>query len=44
MIYHASMLHILYVIVVYQLDREWYPLSLVMATFVVLLLVRMMHG
>jgi hypothetical protein len=44
MIYHATMLQILYVNVVYQLDREWCPLSLGMATFVVTLLVRMMHG
>jgi hypothetical protein len=30
--------------VVYQLDREWFPPSMGMATFVVTLLVRMMHG
>jgi hypothetical protein len=44
MIYNVSTLRILYVSVVYQLDREWSPLSLAMATFVVTLLVRMMHG
>jgi hypothetical protein len=44
MIYHATMLWILYVNVVYQLDREWCPLSLGMDTFVVALLVRMMYG
>jgi hypothetical protein len=36
MIYHATTLHILYVSVVYQLDREWWPPSLGMATFVVM--------
>jgi hypothetical protein len=41
---HATTLQILYVSVVYQLDREWCPPSLGMATFVVTLLVRMMHG
>jgi hypothetical protein len=41
---HATTLRILYVSVVYQLDKEWCPLSLSMATFVVTLLVRMMHG
>jgi hypothetical protein len=41
---HATTLRILYVSVVYQLDREWYPSSLGMTTFVVTLLVRMMHG
>jgi hypothetical protein len=44
MIYHATTLRNLYVSVVYQLDREWCPPSLGMATFVVTLLVRMMHG
>jgi hypothetical protein len=44
MIYHATTLCILYASVVYQLDREWCPPSLGMATFVVTLLVRMMHG
>jgi hypothetical protein len=34
---HATMLQILYVSVVYQLDKEWYPLSLGMTTFVVTL-------
>jgi hypothetical protein len=43
-IYHATMLRNLYVSVVYQLDREWCPPSLGMATFVVTFLVRMMHG
>jgi hypothetical protein len=38
-----STLRILYVSVVYQLDREWCPLSLGMATFVITLLVMMMH-
>jgi hypothetical protein len=40
MIYHATMLRILFVNVVYKLDREWRPPSLDMATFVVTLLVR----
>jgi hypothetical protein len=44
MIYHTTTLRILYVSVVYQLDREWCPPSLAMASFVVTLLVRMMHG
>jgi hypothetical protein len=44
MIYHATTLWNLYVSVVYQLDRESYPPSLGMATFVVTLLMRMMHG
>jgi hypothetical protein len=44
MIYHATTLWILYVNVVYQLDREWHPPSLGMATFVVTLLVGMMHA
>jgi hypothetical protein len=44
MIYHATTLWILYVSVVYQLDREWCPPSLVIASFVVTVLVRMMHG
>jgi hypothetical protein len=44
MIYHDTMLCILYVSMVYQLDREWCPPSLGMAIFVVTLLVRMMHG
>jgi hypothetical protein len=44
MIYHATTLCILLFNVVYKLDREWCPLSLNMATFVVTLLVRMMHG
>jgi hypothetical protein len=43
MTYHATTLRILYVTVVYQLDREWCPPSLDMTTFVVTLLVRMMH-
>jgi hypothetical protein len=42
-IYHATTLRVMYVSVVYQLDREWCPPSLGMATFVVMLLVRMMH-
>jgi hypothetical protein len=41
---HATTLRILYVSVMYQLDREWCTPSLGMATFVVTLLVRMMHG
>jgi hypothetical protein len=40
---HATTLRILYVSVVYQLDREWWPPSLGMTTFVVTFLVRMMH-
>jgi hypothetical protein len=40
---HATTLRILHVSVVYQLDREWRPLNLGMATFMVTLLVRMMH-
>jgi hypothetical protein len=44
MIYLATTLGILYVSVVYQLDREWCPLSLGMGTFVVTLLLRMMLG
>jgi hypothetical protein len=44
MIYHATTVRILYVSVVYQLDRELCPPSLGMDTFVVTLLVRMMHG
>jgi hypothetical protein len=40
---HATTLWILYVSVVYQLNREWCPPSLGMPTFVVTLLVRMMH-
>jgi hypothetical protein len=44
MIYHATTLRILFVNVVYQLDKEWCPRSLGMTTFVVMLLVRMMHG
>jgi hypothetical protein len=43
MIYHVTMPRNLYVSVVYQLDREWCPPSLGMATFVVTLLLRMMH-
>jgi hypothetical protein len=42
MIYHAATLQILYVSVVYQLNREWCPPSLGMTIFVVTLLVRMM--
>jgi hypothetical protein len=38
-IYHATTLRILYVSAVYQLDREWCPLRLGMATLVVTLLV-----
>jgi hypothetical protein len=44
MIYYATTLCILLVNVVYKLDNEWCPPSLDMATFVVTLLVRMMHG
>jgi hypothetical protein len=44
MICHTTMLYILFVNVVYQLDREWCPRSFSMATFVVTLLVRMIHG
>jgi hypothetical protein len=44
MIYHATTFQILYISVVYQLDREWCPLSLSMTTFMVMLLVRLMHG
>jgi hypothetical protein len=44
MIYHATMLQILYISVVYQLDREWCPPSLGMTTFVVTLFGRRMHG
>jgi hypothetical protein len=44
MTYHATTLWILYVNMVYLLDREWCPPSLGMTTFVVTLLVRMMHG
>jgi hypothetical protein len=40
---HATTLRILYVSVVYQLDKECCPMSLGMATFVVTLLVGMMH-
>jgi hypothetical protein len=40
---YATTLRILYVSVVYQLDKEWCPPSLGMTTFVVTLLVRMMH-
>jgi hypothetical protein len=43
MIYHVTTLQILSVCVVYQLDREWCPPSLGMATFVITFLVRMMH-
>jgi hypothetical protein len=43
MIYHVTTLRILYNNVMYQLDRKWCPLSLGMATFVVTLLVRMIH-
>jgi hypothetical protein len=43
MIYHATTLQNLYVSVVYQLYREWCPPSLGMSTFVVTLLMRMMH-
>jgi hypothetical protein len=43
MTWHATTLQILYVSVVYQLDREWCPSSLGMSTFVVMLLVRKMH-
>jgi hypothetical protein len=43
MIYRATTLQFLYVGVVYQLDREWCPLSLATASFVVTLFVRMMH-
>jgi hypothetical protein len=41
---HATTLWILYVSMVYQLDREWCLPSLGMTTFMVMLLVRMMHG
>jgi hypothetical protein len=44
MIYHATMLYILFVNVVSQLDREWCPLSLGMTTSMATLLVKMMHG
>jgi hypothetical protein len=44
MIYYATMLQNLYVSVVYQLDRERCTPSLGMATFMVMLLMRMMHG
>jgi hypothetical protein len=40
---HATTLQLLYVSVVYQLDREWCPSSLGMTTFMVMLLVRKMH-
>jgi hypothetical protein len=40
---HATTLQILYISVVYQLDREWCPSSLGITTFVVMLLVRKMH-
>jgi hypothetical protein len=40
---HTTTLRIFYVSVVYQLDRKWCPLSLGMSTFVIMLLVRMMH-
>jgi hypothetical protein len=43
MIYHVTMLQILYVRVVCQLDREWCPPSLSMASSVITLLVRIMH-
>jgi hypothetical protein len=43
MIYHATTLCILFVSVMYKLDKEWCPLSLDMTTFVVTLLVRMIH-
>jgi hypothetical protein len=44
MIYHVTTLWIFYVNIMYQLDRKWCPPSLGMDTFVVTLLVRMMHG
>jgi hypothetical protein len=44
MIYQATMPCILFVTVVHRLDKEWCPLNLDMATFMVTLLVRMMHG
>jgi hypothetical protein len=44
MIYHATTLGNFYVSVLYQLDMEWCSPSLGMTTFVVMLLVRMMHG
>jgi hypothetical protein len=43
MIYHVTMLHIHSVTLVFQLDRGWYPWCFVMATSVVMLLVRLMH-
>jgi hypothetical protein len=43
MIYHITTLHIHSVSVVSQLNRGWYPQSLVMVTSVVTLWVRMMH-
>jgi hypothetical protein len=44
MIYHATMLRVLFVNAVYKLDKEWCPPSLDMATSVITLLVRIMHG
>jgi hypothetical protein len=44
MIYHATTLCILFVNVAYKLDGEWSPPILDMATFMVTLLVRTMHG
>jgi hypothetical protein len=44
MINHATMLRIVFVNVVYKLDKEWCPPSLDMTTFVVTLLVRIIHG
>jgi hypothetical protein len=43
MIYHVTMLQNLYVDVVHQLDKDWYLPNLGMATFMVTLLLRMMH-
>jgi hypothetical protein len=43
MIYHATRLWILNISVVYQIEKEWCPLSLAMASFMVTLLVRMVH-
>jgi hypothetical protein len=43
MIYHVTMLQNLYVDVVHQLDKDWYLPNLGMVTFMVTLLLRMMH-
>jgi hypothetical protein len=44
MIYHVTTLRIHCIGVVSQLERGWCSQSLVMATYVTMLLVMMMHG